>query len=516
MRRYLLKLWLFARGLLALSLLAGYYLLSLVIAATAVALMVVGVRYRFPGMAFILLIATAGLSLCTAARVFFGGPKEPAELPGIAIFRDDAPELFALVDTVARDVGTRPPDEVRLMPDANAFVTERGGFMGFGRRRILALGYLDLRRSNRSELVATIAHELGHFGAGDTFIGPVVYRSHYVLSRAVGILSRETGDGGHYSVDAARSVLTAIMHGYASVALRVSFGIARAQELAADRVAVELAGADAHVRSLARMSHDIVTFDAFIAREIDPLAERAVWPRAFWEGYDAFEAATREEIAATIRDRKPDPHDTHPSLEERVRFAGTVVGAKGDEDTRPALDLLADKDATWTRLEELVSAKLGPCDWADAARIRGQAMHAEATETHAAYAALWIGGSWRDTARGALRCLAAEGSYRLVTASMPVLRQVNGEAWLAIAPVVLARSFGSVIAMALVEECGGRFVHVIGKPLLVEIGGEQVSPRELALEASMSHEGVARLARLLDTPAPAPAPATAPESAPSV
>lgn len=505
MRRYLLKLWFFARGLLALSLLAGYYLLSLLIAAIAVVLMGVCARYRVPGVAFLVLIAIAGLSLFTAARVFFGGPKEPTELAGIPLSREDGPDLFALVDTVAQQVGTRPPDEIRLMPDANAFVTERGGFMGFGRRRILALGYLDLRRSNRSELVATIAHELGHFGAGDTLLGPLVHRSHYVLVRSVGILSSESGGDTHYSLDAARSVLTAVMHGYASVALRVSLGIARAQELAADRVAVELAGEDAHVRSLARMVHDIATFEAFVAREVEPLIERKVWPRAFWEGYDTFAVATRDEIAEQLREGKTDPYDTHPSLEDRVRYASTVGGSKAEEDTRPAIELLADKDAAWARLEKVVNAELGVCDWSETARLHGQTMHEEATEAHVAYRSLWIGGSWRETARGALKCLAAEGPYRLVVAVRPILMQVNGEVWHAIAPSVLARSLGAVVGMALVEECGGTFVHVLGKPLLVEIAGERVSPAELVLAATTSHEAGARLAHLLETPAPSPA-----------
>jgi len=498
MSRLLIKVRFFARAALALSMLVGYYTLSLVVAAGALALMVVLARWHAPGIAYLFFLALAGLSLWTAGKVLFESGKSEGDLPGVPLEPAAEPALFSLVSDVARDVGTRPPDEIRLIPDANAFVTERGGFLGFGRRRVLALGYLDLRKSNRSELIATLAHELGHFGAGDTFLGPMVHRAHYVLVRSVSLLE-EGGGNDHYSISTARTLLTSALKAYAKVALRVSLGVARLQELEADRVAVRLAGKGPHVRSLARMGADIATFHAYIAHEVGPLADQGFWPRRFWDGYDAFEAATREETEAALRDREKDPYDTHPSLEERERFAESLSGADPEEDTRPALALLADANEPWARLEaEMVSEKLELCDWSSAAHLRGKRVFEAATETHQAYAALHIGGSWVDAARGALRCLAAEGPYRLVIAVVPELGQANGPAWQALAPVILMRSLGAVVAMALVEERGGRFVHAFGSPLLVEIGGERVSPFLLVQDTFVAREPLLQLERLLE------------------
>lgn len=501
MSRFLRWVRFLARALLALAMVAGYYALSLVVAAGSVVLIVVVVRWHGPSIALVMLGALAVLSLWTAGRVLFERGKQDGDLPGIVLDAAAEPALFSLVADVAREVGTRPPDEIRLIPDANAFVTEVGGTFGFGRRRVLALGYLDLRASNRSELVATIAHELGHFVAGDTALGPLVCRAHTVLVRSI-VLLEQGGTDHFYGVEAARAVLTAGLTAYAKLSLRVSLGVARQQELEADRVAIRLAGRTPHVRMLARTGVDIVTLNAFLDREIAPLARAGFWPNAFWEGYDAFARATHEEIAHKVRGRQADPYDTHPSPEERVRFAEGVVGDDPVEDTRSALELLADPHAPWARLEEALGPSLERCAWADVPHIRGKRVFETASETHRAYAALSIGGGWGEAAKGAMRCLFAEGPYRLVGVAEPELLQVNGPTWHALAPVVLGVSLGSVVAMALVEERGGRFVHEVGRGLAVDLGGARVRPFELAEAASASREAFDELWRWLDGPLP--------------
>jgi hypothetical protein len=275
-------------------------------------------------------------------------------------------------------------------------------------------------------------------------------------------------------------------------------------------VAIRLSGRTPHVRSLARIGVDILTLNEYFVREIAPLARAGFWPNAFWEGYDAFARATHEEMAHKVREREPDPYDTHPSHEERVRFAEGVAGDDPVEDTRSALDLLADPHAPWARLEEVLGPRLPRCEWADVPHIRGKRVFETASEAHRAYASLLIGGGWGEAAKGALRCLFAEGPYRLVGVAEPVLLQVNGPTWQALAPPVLGVSLGSVVAMALVEERGGRFVHEVGRPLAVELGGARVRPFELAQAAFASREAFDELWRWLDAPLPeAPAAPTA-------
>ena len=78
------------------------------------------------------------------------------------------------------------------------------------------------------------------------------------------------------------------------------------------------------------------------------------------------------------------------------------------------------------------------------------------------------------------------------------------EPWNELAPRVLGRAYGAVIALALVEDGGGSFVHTIGEPLRVVWNGETLDPCVLAREAGTSVEGVARLREILVAASVAP------------
>ncbi|MGW9033103.1 M48 family metallopeptidase, partial [Streptomyces sp. NPDC055722] len=101
------------------------------------------------------------------------------------LHRDDAPELYALVDEVARVVGTRGVDEVRVDAQVNASVMThavRG-------RRLLTLGLPLWEILTPQQRIAPLGHELAHYSNGDTRQGLVLstaYRSlttwHYYFT----------------------------------------------------------------------------------------------------------------------------------------------------------------------------------------------------------------------------------------------------------------------------------------------------------------------------------------------
>ncbi|MEV5907891.1 M48 family metalloprotease [Streptomyces chartreusis] len=100
------------------------------------------------------------------------------------VSRDDAPELYALIDEVAEALGTRSVDVVVLDGQANASVTHLGV-----RHRVLTLGLPLWEVLSPQERIALLGHEFGHFTHGDTRHGMVVgtaYGSlttwHYYLS----------------------------------------------------------------------------------------------------------------------------------------------------------------------------------------------------------------------------------------------------------------------------------------------------------------------------------------------
>ncbi|MER5779572.1 M48 family metallopeptidase [Streptomyces sp. NPDC002039] len=90
----------------------------------------------------------------------------PGRLPkdGPVLYRADAPELFGLVDEVARALGTAGVHAVVVEPTPNAAVTT----YGLRQRRVLYLGLGLWEILGPQERVALLGHELGHFANGDT------------------------------------------------------------------------------------------------------------------------------------------------------------------------------------------------------------------------------------------------------------------------------------------------------------------------------------------------------------
>src|SRR6185437_11012238 len=79
---------------------------------------------------------------------------------------------------------------VFLMPDVNAWVAQRGGVMGFGSHRVMALGMPLMALLTVPEFRAVIAHEFGHYHGGDTRLGPWIYKTRSAIGRTLRELGR--------------------------------------------------------------------------------------------------------------------------------------------------------------------------------------------------------------------------------------------------------------------------------------------------------------------------------------
>src|SRR5437660_12228244 len=110
--------------------------------------------------------------------------REKFEPPGTPLDRDTHPLLFAELDDIAGSLNEALPGEVYLIGQVNAFVADRGGILGFGSRRIMAVGLPLLSVLNISEFRGLVAHEFGHYQSGDTSIGPWVYKTQAAMIRS--------------------------------------------------------------------------------------------------------------------------------------------------------------------------------------------------------------------------------------------------------------------------------------------------------------------------------------------
>lgn len=331
---------------------------------------------RGKGILFLLLIS-AGMAAGGLVVLWSILPRwDRFTPPGPELLEADQPQLFKEVRHVASLVGQQPPAHVYLVPDVNAFVTERGGWMGFGSRRVMGLGLGLLNILNVSELRAVIAHEFGHFHGGDTKLGPWIYKTRAAIIRTVQNLLKASDASAASELEAVAWVMRAVgkpFEWFAHLYLRVTHAISRAQEYSADKIAVSTQGASALIGGLKKSHRGALAFDPFMRMELGPLLEQKRRP-PLGEGFRRFVAA--EEIARQLGELekeeleqgKQDPYDTHPPLRERIRHAESLQAPSLEEDPRPAVELLADVAGLEARLiSEWTEVDLTPIGWEESA-----------------------------------------------------------------------------------------------------------------------------------------------------
>jgi len=124
--------WLTLRALAALLLAIGFYLAALTLAGVLLFIAATGLWYGkllFVKVALFLFVAAAAIVWAIWPRPDHFDPPWPV------LDRKEAPRLFALIDEVAGATRQRAPRTVYLIPDANAWVMQRGGTLGVGGRR---------------------------------------------------------------------------------------------------------------------------------------------------------------------------------------------------------------------------------------------------------------------------------------------------------------------------------------------------------------------------------------------
>ncbi|MBY8876202.1 M48 family metalloprotease [Actinacidiphila acidipaludis] len=382
------------RALLALALLAGYHLVApLILAALALADLFL-LRGSQP-YALTSLGAYAGsvAVTCSLVRVVYltrGGAQDRHDLPGVALTPAEQPELWQRMGELAQSVGTATFAEIRLIPDANAMVTEEPRLLGLrhGKRRLF-LGTPLLLGLSEAELDAVLAHELGHYANGDTRLAATVWAARGAVERTVGTLNersaahrereaaeaeakaarrRARGKPAPVTAGASRGAdhyLSVVYTAYAKLCLRCTEGVSRRQEYAADLVAVRIAGRRSTADALRHLAVLSVATDLYLHR----------YPAMGWDAgflpppgqvhgglahLLADEARRREldELAPRLADQHGSPHDIHPPLAERV---ATIEALPDDgrplRGTAPAVGLLR---APHTVLAALEEAELGP------------------------------------------------------------------------------------------------------------------------------------------------------------
>ncbi|GAA4679258.1 M48 family metallopeptidase [Phytohabitans rumicis] len=314
--------------------LAGFYVVALVQLAAAVALGVwlstimpggVALKIIFP-----LVLATVGAAGVGLWKAIRAKPEPPQ---GLNVGPDQAPELWRTVHELAGAVGTRVPDEIRLVPEVNAAVHEQAHLLGLvGGRRTLYIGLPLLQAFTVDQLRAVLAHELGHYSHSHTRLGAIAYRGRLAIGGTINRI-------GPYNVAGW------IFKGYARLYLLVDNASSRRQELEADQAAVRVAGRAAAAGALRELPVLDAAWGFYFSRYVEPGWEHGYVPDDVFGGFAELIAARKQELDELRGQEPPDEGsvwDTHPPIGERISAIAVTPDVPRAPDGRRAGVLVPD------------------------------------------------------------------------------------------------------------------------------------------------------------------------------
>ena len=251
-----------------------------------------------------------------------------AEL-GPTIARVDAPELFTEVADVARRLGAKPPEQVRLtyLPCC--------GVMAWRRSRGLVIGLPLLQVLTRAEMRAVLAHEMAHLARGDAT--GAAKSSRFVQGLALALDSAPRPS---------RSPLRIWAKLCRKLADRLHAPIAWGQEARADRASASIAGGDVAASALVKVAAVQPLFrevlDAFAPDATE--ANLYAFFRDFWSRLPGpLFTAIRHKL---LSDGSTSPDPAHPPLLDRIAAMQAYPARPSSPlDAAPAALMLGDPEA---------------------------------------------------------------------------------------------------------------------------------------------------------------------------
>jgi Zn-dependent protease with chaperone function len=332
------------RAALSVLILAGFYVLALaLVVGCAIVAWVSGTQGHASGAfkwGLLTIIVTVGIVVAlvrvarasrAAARAGSGSQRE------VTVSPDQAPELWAVVRELAAAADTRVPDQILLMPDVNAGVTEETRMLGLvGGRRRLYLGVPLLQGMTVAQLRSVLAHELGHYSNAHTRLAPVAYRSREVVATT--------------AVQLRGNIVGLILNQYAKLFFAVSFAVSRSQELEADRVSVQVAGRETAQGALRELPVLDAAWSFYDHAYLDLGWHVGYAPTAhgFFGGFGEFLAARSDELDHLRGEVPPERRsrwDSHPPVSQRIAAMDNLPDVAVPVDRRVATALIPGFDA---------------------------------------------------------------------------------------------------------------------------------------------------------------------------
>ncbi|MEK7412878.1 MAG: M48 family metallopeptidase [Planctomycetota bacterium] len=239
---------------------------------------------------------------------------------GIALQRQDAPELFDEVERLRAAAGTPVVHGIILSSQLNAMMAQRPRLGLFGwYRNELVLGLPLLRQLDVAQARSVIAHELGHLAGNHGRFGAWIYRLRVTWSS---IAERTPG----------WKIIQGFLRWYAPRFNAYSFVLARQHEREADRAAAAASGSDAAATALLRLAVLAPLSERFWTDLRRESARQAQPPAAdLLARFDRALSGDSLDASRWIREamaRDNDRRDEHPCLRERLAILGGAALAR--------------------------------------------------------------------------------------------------------------------------------------------------------------------------------------------
>lgn len=318
------------RAGLSILLLLGFYVLAFgLIAVLGWASVLLWTTHAGSGAAkltYLTVVIAAGI-LIALWQVIRARPELPR---GVPVQPDQAPELWQMVRELADAAKTQAPDEITLIPDVNAAVTEDAKLLGLiGGRRRLYLGVPLLQALTVAQLRSVLAHELGHYSGAHTRLAAISYRGRLAMQATVALLAGQLSGW--------------IFKLYARVYFLVEAAVSRRQELEADEASVRASGRSVAQSALLELPVIEAAWGFYFKQYVEPGWDAGYVPRQLLVGFGQMLAARDSELAEIRAGQPPERAsrwDSHPPIAARVAAMERMPEGTSIVDTRRAADLL--------------------------------------------------------------------------------------------------------------------------------------------------------------------------------
>jgi len=431
-------IWITFRAVVALVLMAGFYLFGCAVAIALLLIPYAEFLYasQLPSIATRFFVGIAAVCIGAAGSILWSlvPRRDQFEPPGPELIAMSQPRLFTVLQEVADAARQEMPVHVYLIADVNAWVSHRGGVMGFGSRRVMGLGLPLLQLVSVAELMAIIAHEFGHYCAGDVGLGPWIHKTRGAIARTLQGLSG--------------TIFESLFMGYARMFLRVSTAVSRHQEYLADELAAVTVGAGPLISGLRKVAIGGGAFRSYFADEFVPVLNAGYAPPLV-EGFSTYLLQPRlaesmsKDSDNHLSDTGVNQYDTHPCLADRILALKGFSSPASVENAGHALDLLNDPISLERSLLHFGAA-------AQRYPLRPMSWSLVATEV---YLPMWLPVLERHAAR--LGAVHIEALPTSVKAAIPLATHLTGAGEGYVPGDELARRFawtiGAAVCAALVR-----------------------------------------------------------------